>query len=214
VIRRIDGPAERCTSAGHVFLQDVVLDRAAQLAYLRTLLARHGDVIASRIPAGALMVMEVETCSSGISLKSVCMSSSEEIDTPTLPTSPCASGSSASYPICVGQVEGHRKAGLALLQQEPVARIGLFGGAKPGTGAWSTAASGTSSVARRGCRILAGRPSFWSYQPRLRPQRHARQLGAGRGREALPALRILLDRGLEDLLCPAADRFLERHDGR
>ena len=52
--------------------------------------------IASRMPAGALMVIEVETCSSGISRNSVCMSSSDEIETPTLPTSPCASGSSAS----------------------------------------------------------------------------------------------------------------------
>ena len=52
--------------------------------------------IASRMPAGALMVIEVETCSSGMSLNSVSMSSSEEIETPTLPTSPCASGSSAS----------------------------------------------------------------------------------------------------------------------
>ena len=61
------------------------------------------EYIASRIPAGALMVIEVETCSRGISLKRVCMSSSDEIDTPTFPTSPCASGSSASYPICVGR---------------------------------------------------------------------------------------------------------------
>ncbi len=52
--------------------------------------------IASRIAAGALIVMLVETLSSGISLNRVAMSSSEEIDTPTLPTSPSAIGSSAS----------------------------------------------------------------------------------------------------------------------
>jgi hypothetical protein len=52
--------------------------------------------IASKIPAGAFMVIEVETFSSGISLKSVSISYTDEIETPTLPTSPCAIGSSAS----------------------------------------------------------------------------------------------------------------------
>src|SRR3990172_5099207 len=59
--------------------------------------------MASRIDAGALMVIEVDTRSRGISRNRVSMSSSEEIDTPTLPTSPRAMGSSASYPICVGR---------------------------------------------------------------------------------------------------------------
>ena len=52
--------------------------------------------IASRIEAGALIVMLVETWSSGISWNRVAMSSREEIETPTLPTSPMAIGSSAS----------------------------------------------------------------------------------------------------------------------
>ena len=49
------------------------------------------------------MVIEVETLSSGIPPKSVRMSSMESMATPTLPTSPCAIGSSESYPIWVGR---------------------------------------------------------------------------------------------------------------
>ena len=51
----------------------------------------------------ALIVIEVETRSSGMPSKRSCMSSIEAIDTPTLPTSLCASGASGSYPICVGR---------------------------------------------------------------------------------------------------------------
>jgi hypothetical protein len=50
-----------------------------------------------------LIVIDVETLSSGIPSKSVFMSASESIATPTLPTSPCATGSSESYPIWVGR---------------------------------------------------------------------------------------------------------------
>ncbi len=46
--------------------------------------------------AGALIVIDVETVSSGIPSKSSCMSSIESIATPTLPTSPCAISSSES----------------------------------------------------------------------------------------------------------------------
>ena len=53
--------------------------------------------------AVALIVMEVETRSSGRSRRSSAMSSTLEIDTPTRPTSLRASGASASCPICVGR---------------------------------------------------------------------------------------------------------------
>ena len=46
--------------------------------------------------AVALMVIDVETASSGMPSNSVAMSSSESIATPTLPTSPAASGWSES----------------------------------------------------------------------------------------------------------------------
>ena len=46
--------------------------------------------------AGALMVIEVDTWSSGMPSKSARMSSIESIATPTLPTSPRANGSSES----------------------------------------------------------------------------------------------------------------------
>ena len=51
---------------------------------------------ASRIAAVALIVIDVVTLSSGMPLNSSSMSSSDEIDTPTLPTSPSATGWSAS----------------------------------------------------------------------------------------------------------------------
>src|SRR5437899_2401605 len=52
---------------------------------------------------GALIVIDVDTWSSGILSNSTRMSSIESIATPTLPTSPCAIGASESYPIWVGR---------------------------------------------------------------------------------------------------------------
>ena len=52
--------------------------------------------ISSSTAAGALIVMDVETLSSGIWSNSSRMSSSESMATPTLPTSPEAIGSSES----------------------------------------------------------------------------------------------------------------------
>ena len=54
--------------------------------------------IASRIIAGALIVMDVDTLSNGIPENNSLMSSNVEIDTPTLPTSPRDNSSSASRP--------------------------------------------------------------------------------------------------------------------
>ena len=53
--------------------------------------------------SNAIALMLVETLSSGIFRNKISMSSSEEIDTPTLPTSPEAIESSESYPIWVGK---------------------------------------------------------------------------------------------------------------
>ena len=52
--------------------------------------------MASSTAAGALMVMLMETLSSGMPSSSVSMSRREEIETPTLPTSPSAKAWSAS----------------------------------------------------------------------------------------------------------------------
>src|SRR5438128_1887560 len=59
--------------------------------------------IASRIGAVALMVIEVETLSSGISWNSRSRSSTVSIATPARPTSPSAIAWSESYPIWVGR---------------------------------------------------------------------------------------------------------------
>ena len=58
---------------------------------------------ARRIAAVALMVMDVETDSRGMSLNNLIISSGVEIGTPTLPTSSKAISWSESYPICVGR---------------------------------------------------------------------------------------------------------------
>ncbi len=59
--------------------------------------------IATSTGAGALMVIDVLTASSGISANSSSMSATESMATPTWPTSPAARGSSLSRPICVGR---------------------------------------------------------------------------------------------------------------
>ena len=59
--------------------------------------------IASRMAAVALIVIEVDTRSSGISRNRSARSSTVSMATPTRPTSPCAIGWSESYPICVGR---------------------------------------------------------------------------------------------------------------
>ncbi len=57
----------------------------------------------SRTAAGALIVIDVDTWSSGMSSNRRRMSARESIATPTLPTSPAAIGWSESYPIWVGR---------------------------------------------------------------------------------------------------------------
>jgi hypothetical protein len=58
---------------------------------------------ASSIAAGALIVIEVVTSARSMPSKSVRMSSTVAIDTPTRPTSPCARSSSGSSPSWVGR---------------------------------------------------------------------------------------------------------------
>ena len=59
--------------------------------------------IARRIIAGALIVIEVDTVSNGMPENNCRISSNEEIETPTLPTSPSDNSSSASNPNWVGK---------------------------------------------------------------------------------------------------------------
>ena len=63
---------------------------------------------ASRIDAVALMVIEVEIFSRLMPSNRRSMSSMESMATPTLPTSPMASGWSESRPICVGRSKATR----------------------------------------------------------------------------------------------------------
>ena len=88
--------------------------------------------IAASTGAGALMVIEVETSPSGMPSKSVSMSARESMATPTWPTSPSAPGVVGVHPHLRGQVEGHREAGLAVLEEELEALVRLLGGAEAG----------------------------------------------------------------------------------
>jgi hypothetical protein len=59
--------------------------------------------IARSVDAVALIVIEVDTRSSGMPSRRTCMSSTVSMATPTRPTSPTARGESESIPICVGR---------------------------------------------------------------------------------------------------------------
>ena len=89
--RKDIGPARK------IFLDDVVLRRPRQLVSVQTPVSPPARCRErSSQAAGALMVMEVFMRSSGISAKSSRMSPRWAIGTPTLPTSPRASGWSES----------------------------------------------------------------------------------------------------------------------
>jgi hypothetical protein len=104
-------------AAGDVLLEDIVLDRAAQLAASGTPCLRHGDDHRQQDGGGALIVIEMLTLSSGMPSSSVSMSASEEMATPTLPTSPQRQGMVGVVADLGGQVEGDREASLALFEQ-------------------------------------------------------------------------------------------------
>ena len=79
----------------------------------------------------ALIVIEMDTRSSGRPSVSTRMSSIVAIATPTLPTSPRATRIVRVVAHLRRQVEGHRKARLALLEQVAVAPVRLGGRAEP-----------------------------------------------------------------------------------
>ena len=84
-------------AARDVLLEDVVLDGPAAAARRATPCSSPTTTyIASRIAAVALMVIEVETRSSGMPRKRSCRSSTVSMATPTRPTSPSAIGWSES----------------------------------------------------------------------------------------------------------------------
>jgi hypothetical protein len=86
--------------------------------------------IASSVEAVELMVIDVEILSSGSPRSSTRMSSIESMATPTLPTSPCASGMIGVAPHLRRQIEGDGEARLPLLEQVVVARVGGLGRAE------------------------------------------------------------------------------------
>ena len=83
--------------ADHELLEDVVLDRPAELVLGDALLLR-GDDVARRAPGSTAPFIVIETVilSSGMPSKRIFMSSTESIATPALPTSPTTRGWSLS----------------------------------------------------------------------------------------------------------------------
>ena len=77
--------------------------------------------------AVALIVIDVDTRSSGMPSNSAAMSSIESIATPTLPTSPCGQRMVRVVAHLRRQVEGDAQAADALREQIAVARVRLGG---------------------------------------------------------------------------------------
>ena len=107
-------------SARDVLLEDVVLHGSRQ-----SLRGRRPDVsatatyIASRTMAVELMVIDVDTRSSGIPSNSSAMSSMESMATPTRPTSPAASTVIGVVAHLGGQIERHAESRDPVLEQLP-----------------------------------------------------------------------------------------------
>jgi hypothetical protein len=97
VIRRIDGCGGKIYVPRAMYSLRISFWIVPRSLFISTPCSRATAMyIASRIEAGALIVIEVETLPSGISWNSMRISSNDDIETPTLPTSPCAIGSSES----------------------------------------------------------------------------------------------------------------------
>ena len=113
--------------ARDVLLEDVVLGRAAQLLRRRRPAPRRrARRAAAARSAGALIVIEVETSSSGMPSNAVRMSSIVSIATPVRPTSPRQRGSSESRPSWVGRSKAIDRPGRAVGEQVLVALVGLL----------------------------------------------------------------------------------------
>ena len=168
--------------------------------------------IATRIGAGALIVIEVETRSSGIPSKTVSMSASESIATPDL-----AHLAGGALVVGVeahlgGQVERGGEARLALGEQELEALVGRLGRAEPGVLAdrpRPRAVHRRLDAARE--RVLAREAEV---ARRSRGRRRARacrcgRSGGRRGSRTLAALAGLLQRLRERALLPAPARVVQ-----
>ena len=126
---------EHIGAARQIFLEDVVLHRAGELCVVGALLLGERDVEREqprrRRIDGHRGVHLVERNA----LNRLRMSPRWEIGTPTLPTSPRASGVVAVVAGLGRQVEGDRKPGLTLGKVPPVKLVGGLGGRMAGIGA-------------------------------------------------------------------------------
>ena len=140
------------SSARDVFLQNIVLNRAVDFIERDVLLSRDGQIKTQKRRSRRVDRHRSRNLSSGIPSKSVSISSSESIATPTLPTSPAASSSSESSPICVGKSNATRQARSCLATADICnARSILRRSQIRHTGASSKTARDTYSAARRAC---------------------------------------------------------------
>ena len=144
-LRRIDIRAAR-----NVLLQDVVLDGAAQLRDVRTLSFGDGDVHGQQDRRRGVDGHRGRDLVERNLVEELRHVSSDEIETPTLPTSPFRDGIVGIVADLGRQVERHRQAGLSLLEQVTVALVRILRRWRTRrTGAWSRSGRGTWSAARR-----------------------------------------------------------------
>ena len=145
--RRIDVGAAR-----DVLLEDVVLNRARERRRgARPAAARPRHRATSRMIAVALIVIDVETRSSGMPSNSSAMSSIESMATPTRPTSPLRQRVIGVVSHLRRQIERDAQTADALREQIPVAPVGFGRRCRTRhTAASSTAGRGTWSAGSRG----------------------------------------------------------------
>jgi len=189
-------------AAGDVFLEDVVLDRAAQLIRAHALLLGHGDVHGEQDGGGRVdghAGGDLVERDAGEELLHIVNGGDGDADLADLAR---RHDVIAVITDLGGQVEGDREAGLALVEQEAVALVGFLGGGVAGVlahGPEAPAVHGGLDAAREG--VLAGEAELLEVAA-LSRESNTRDIDAGGGLEFRLALGVLIEDGVERLALP------------
>ena len=198
-------------AAGDVFLEDVVLNRAAQLARVDALLLCHGDIHGQQDGGGRVDghgggdLVERDVLEEGLH---VVHGGDGDADLADFAVGDGVVGVVADLR---GEVEGDGEAGLTVLQQIAIALVGLFGAGEAGI-----LAHGPEAGAIHGGLDAAGEGVFAGEAELVHVvgvfvfgERQARKLEAGGCLEAWLALWILFERRIEGLFLPTV-QFIYR----
>ena len=206
------GGREDIGAAGHVFLQDVVLDGAAQLAGLNPLAPGNGNIHGQQDGGGGVDghaggdLVQRDVVEQGLHIFD---RGDGHAHFANLAASDGIVGVVADLG---GQVEGHREAGLALLEQEAVALVGFFGAGVAGVlahGPEAAAVHAGLDAARVG--VFAGEAQLLQViGVGVSRDEGRRQGDAGGGLEGQLALRAF-GAGLAHMLQPAMVFSVEGH---